>query len=80
MRISGVNDEPDGKHDFYHGWRFRHRARFRSVTLQSIDLGEPKRYPNDIPNAEVHVLDPGHFALDMDAKEFVAFMQQFIAP
>jgi hypothetical protein len=29
MGISGVNDEPNGKHDFYHGWRFGHRARFR---------------------------------------------------
>jgi hypothetical protein len=25
MGISGVNDEPNGKHDFDHGWRFRHR-------------------------------------------------------
>ena len=29
MGISGVNDEPNGKHDFYHGWRFRHRARLK---------------------------------------------------
>jgi hypothetical protein len=26
--ISGVNDEPNGKHDFHHGWRFRHRGGF----------------------------------------------------
>jgi len=29
MGISGVNDEPNGKHDFNHGWRFRHRARLK---------------------------------------------------
>jgi hypothetical protein len=26
--ISGVNDEPNGKRDFYHGRRFRHRGGF----------------------------------------------------
>lgn len=29
MGISGVNEEPNGKHDFYHGRRFRHRARLK---------------------------------------------------
>jgi len=29
MGISGVDDEPNGKHDFNHGWRFRHRARLK---------------------------------------------------
>jgi pimeloyl-ACP methyl ester carboxylesterase len=30
----------------------------------SFDLGEPERYRKDVPNAEVYVLDAGHFALD----------------
>ncbi|MEO6909406.1 MAG: alpha/beta fold hydrolase [Edaphobacter sp.] len=30
----------------------------------SFDLGEPERYRKDIPSAEMHVLDAGHFALD----------------
>jgi len=30
----------------------------------SFVLGEPERYRQDVPNAEVHVLDAGHFALD----------------
>ena len=29
LGISGVNDEHNGKHDFHHGWRFRHRARLK---------------------------------------------------
>jgi uncharacterized protein (DUF4213/DUF364 family) len=33
MGISGVNDEPNGNHDFYHGWRFRHRARLKEYEL-----------------------------------------------
>lgn len=30
----------------------------------SFDLGEPERYRKDVPSAQVHVLDAGHFALD----------------
>ena len=30
----------------------------------SFDLSEPEAYRRDVPNAEVHVLDAGHFALD----------------
>ena len=30
----------------------------------SFDPGEPERYRTDVPNAEVHVVDAGHFALD----------------
>jgi pimeloyl-ACP methyl ester carboxylesterase len=35
----------------------------------SFDPGEPKRYRQDVPNAQVHVLDDGHFALDTAADE-----------
>jgi len=30
----------------------------------SFDLGEPERYRKDVPKAQVHVLNAGHFALD----------------
>jgi pimeloyl-ACP methyl ester carboxylesterase len=33
----------------------------------SFDPGEPERYRKDVPSAEVHVLDAGHFALDTQA-------------
>jgi alpha/beta hydrolase family protein len=33
----------------------------------SFDPGEPERYRKDVPNADVQVLDAGHFALDTKA-------------
>jgi pimeloyl-ACP methyl ester carboxylesterase len=44
----------------------------------SFDLGEPERYRKNVPNAEVHVLDAGHFALDTKADEIAALVGQFI--
>ena len=35
----------------------------------SFDLSEPEAYRRDVPNAEVHVLDAGHFALDTAADQ-----------
>jgi pimeloyl-ACP methyl ester carboxylesterase len=46
----------------------------------SFDPGEPERYRNDVPNAEVHVLDAGHFALDTAADEIAALVRNFVAP
>jgi len=44
----------------------------------SFDPGEPDRYRNDVPKAEVHVLDAGHFALDTKADEIAAMVSQFM--
>jgi len=44
----------------------------------SFDPGEPERYRADVPNAEVHVVDGGHFALDTAADQIAAFVQGFI--
>src|ERR1700757_2188600 len=44
----------------------------------SFDLGEPERYRKDVPNAEVHILDAGHFALDTGADEIAALVRNFI--
>ena len=44
----------------------------------SFDHGEPERYRNDVPNAEVHVLDGGHFALDTKADEIAALVRAFM--
>src|SRR5215467_12509832 len=44
----------------------------------SFDLGEPERYRKDVANAEVHVLDAGHFALDTKADEIAAIVRDFI--
>lgn len=44
----------------------------------SFDPGEPERYRKDVPNAEVHVLDAGHFALDTKADEMAALIIEFM--
>ena len=44
----------------------------------SFDPGEPERYRKDVPKAEVHVLDAGHFALDMKADEIAALVKTFM--
>lgn len=40
----------------------------------SFDLDEPERYRKDVPNADVHVLDAAHFALDTKADEIAALV------
>jgi pimeloyl-ACP methyl ester carboxylesterase len=44
----------------------------------SFDQGEPERYRKDVPTAEVHVLDAGHFALDTKADEIAALVRAFM--
>ena len=44
----------------------------------SFDLGEAERYRKDVPNAEVHILDAGHFALDTAADEIAALVRSFV--
>ena len=45
----------------------------------SFDLSEPEAYRRDVPTAEVHVLDAGHFALDTAADEIAALVRSFLA-
>jgi len=44
----------------------------------SFDSGEPERYRKDVPNAEVHIVDGGHFALDTAADQIAAFVRGFL--
>lgn len=44
----------------------------------SFDGGEPERYRQDVPTAQVHVLDAGHFALDTKADLMAALMHDFM--
>jgi pimeloyl-ACP methyl ester carboxylesterase len=44
----------------------------------SFDPGEPERYRKDVPNAEVYVLDAGHFALDTKADEIAGLVREFM--
>jgi pimeloyl-ACP methyl ester carboxylesterase len=45
----------------------------------SFDPGEPERYRKDVPTAEVHVLDAGHFALDTKPDEIAAIVRNFMS-
>jgi pimeloyl-ACP methyl ester carboxylesterase len=44
----------------------------------SFDPGEPERYRQDVPNAEVHIVDGGHFALDTAADQIAALVDGFV--
>jgi pimeloyl-ACP methyl ester carboxylesterase len=44
----------------------------------SFDSSEPEAYRRDVPSAEVHILDAGHFALDTAANEIAALIRGFV--
>lgn len=44
----------------------------------SFDISEPEAYRRDVPDAQVHVLDAGHFALDTAADEIAQLVRGFV--
>jgi pimeloyl-ACP methyl ester carboxylesterase len=44
----------------------------------SFDPSEPEAYRKDVPNAQVHIVDGGHFALDTAADEIAQLVQDFM--
>jgi pimeloyl-ACP methyl ester carboxylesterase len=44
----------------------------------SFDISEPEAYRRDVPDAQVHVLDAGHFALDTAADEIALLVRGFV--
>jgi pimeloyl-ACP methyl ester carboxylesterase len=44
----------------------------------SFDLSEPEAYRHDVPGAQVHVLDAGHFALDTAPDDIAALVRGFM--
>jgi pimeloyl-ACP methyl ester carboxylesterase len=44
----------------------------------SFDPSEPEAYRRDVPQAEIHIVDGGHFALDTAADEIAALVDQFM--
>ena len=44
----------------------------------SFDPSEPEAYRRDVPNAQVHILDGGHFALDTAADEIATLVRDFV--
>ncbi len=45
----------------------------------SFALGGASAYQRDVPAAEIHILDAGHFALDEKVDEVAALMRSFLA-
>ena len=45
---------------------------------QSFELTEPEAYRRDVPAAQIHVLDAGHFALDTAADEIAQLVREFM--
>jgi len=43
-----------------------------------FDPSEPESYKKDVPSAEVHIVDGGHFALDTAADEIAALIRGFM--
>lgn len=44
----------------------------------SFDLSEPEAYRRNVPNAHIHILDAGHFALDTAADQIAALIRSFV--
>jgi pimeloyl-ACP methyl ester carboxylesterase len=44
----------------------------------SFDLSEPEAYRRDVSNAQIHILEAGHFALDTAADEIAALIRDFL--
>lgn len=44
----------------------------------SFDLSEPEAYRRDVPQAEIHILEAGHFALDTAADDIAGLVRRFL--
>jgi len=68
----------------YPAWQaWLHKTQPRLLVLwgkydQSFELTEPEAYRHDVPAAQVHVLDAGHFALDTAADEIAQLVREFM--
>jgi pimeloyl-ACP methyl ester carboxylesterase len=45
----------------------------------SFDISEPESYRRDLPNAQIHILDAGHFALDTKADTIARLVDEFLS-
>jgi pimeloyl-ACP methyl ester carboxylesterase len=65
----------------WQAWMGEHKPRLLVLWGRydlSFDPSEPEAYRRDVPNAEVHLLDAGHFALDTAADEIAALVRAFM--
>ncbi|MDR5782905.1 alpha/beta hydrolase [Caballeronia sp. LZ065] len=65
----------------WQAWLRRHRPRMLVVWGRydpSFLPGEAHAYRDDVPDAEVHLLDAGHFALDEKADDIADIVREFL--
>jgi pimeloyl-ACP methyl ester carboxylesterase len=65
----------------WQAWMRKHQPRLLVIWGKydlSFDPSEPQAYRRDVPNAQVHVLDAGHFALDTAADEIAGLVRGFM--
>jgi len=65
----------------WQAWMREHKPRLLVLWGKydlSFDAGEPERYRKDVADAQVHVLEAGHFALDIAADEIAQLVRQFV--
>ena len=65
----------------WQAWMREHKPRLLVIWGKydlSFDPSEPEAYRRDVPNAEIHVLDAGHFALDTAADEIAGLVRAFV--
>jgi pimeloyl-ACP methyl ester carboxylesterase len=63
-------------------WLVRNRPRLLVLWGRydpSFDLSEPEAYRRDVPSAQIHVLEAGHFALDTAADEIAGLVRGFVS-
>jgi len=65
----------------WQAWMRRHRPRMLVLWGRydpSFDVSEPEAYRRDVPEAEVHILDAGHFAMDTAADAVAERIRAFL--
>jgi pimeloyl-ACP methyl ester carboxylesterase len=71
--------------DAYPKWQARMREKQPRLLViwgkyeSSFDPPEPEAYHRDVPNAEVHIVDGGHFALDTAPDEIAQLVLGFMS-
>ena len=66
----------------WQAWMRQHQPRLLILWGRydpSFDFSEPESYRRDVPDAQVHILEAGHFALDTAADEAATLIRAFLS-
>jgi len=62
----------------YQWMTYRPKASQDCKYESSFDPSEPESFRRDVPKAEIHIVDGGHFALDTAADEIAFIIREFM--